>query len=124
MKKIDITMSLVMVAVVIAVLASVLLETAVVSVAAVLIGMAIMFALRTKDERKIKDELVYRISEKASRRAFQLFVLFAGITGAIIFLWDGAFAQFSQAAYTLFYSICLLLILYLIFYFIYSRKGL
>ena len=110
--------------IVIIVMLSVFASTPTMGVAAIVLGIAILFMLRTSVKDIVKDEMVYRISEKASRRAFQVFVLCAGLIGAAILIIDDLNAQFSQVAYVLLFSICLLLVIYLAFYAYYSKRGL
>ncbi len=102
---------------------SISLSSTVIAPAVMLLGIAVLFALRTRIKEIVKDEMVYRISEKASRRAFQGFVLCAGLSGATIFLVKELSAAFTPVAQTFLFSICLLLVLYLGFYAYYSRKG-
>ena len=109
--------------IVIIVAVSILMSNTMVSIAAIILGIAILFVMRTSVKDIIKDEMVYRISEKASRRAFQIFVLCVGLLGASILIIDELNAQFSQVAYAFLFSICLLLVIYLAFYFYYSKRG-
>ena len=68
----------------------------------------------------MEDERTYRISEKASRRIYQIFVMGAALAGTTLI----ALNKHIEAGYTLAFSACILLILYLALYSYYNRRVL
>lgn len=90
-------------------------------VIAVVAGVALLRLLKSRVDEVMEDERVERIGEKASRRSLQAFGLLAAMVGAIL-VTLGDDTGFEQAGFTLLYSVCLLLVLYMVFYGYYSRK--
>jgi len=68
----------------------------------------------------MEDERTQRISEKASRRTYEVFVTGAALAGTTLI----ALNKHIEVGYTLAFSACALLILYMSFYGYYSRKNL
>jgi len=88
------------------------------------IAFAIGFVLISLGRRRvtevIEDERVIRISEKASRRVYQVFVTAAALIGVTLL----ALNRYIEVGYTLAFSACALPILYMIFYGYYRRRSL
>jgi uncharacterized membrane protein len=94
------------------------------SLAVVLAGMAAMLLLRRQIKEVMNDEMVYRMSERASRRAFQVFTFAAAVFGVFaLALRNSIPSDFYLAGQVLAYSACALLVLYTAFYAYYGRKG-
>jgi len=87
---------------------------------ALVAGIALISLGRRKVTEVIEDERIYRISEKASRRTLQIFGIGAALTGAILI----TLREMTEVGYTLAFSACALVILYLVFYGYYSRRTL
>jgi len=68
----------------------------------------------------MEDERTHRISEKASRRTYEVFVTGAALVGTTLI----ALNKHIEVGYTLAFSACALLILYMSFYGYYSGKSL
>ena len=91
---------------------------------AIIVGLILDRLCRGRVTEVVEDEMILRISEKASRRALQVFVAASGVVGVVLTtLRGGEYARLAQAGYTLAFSACALLMLYLIFYGYYNRKG-
>lgn len=104
---------------------SVATGNAVLVIIAVIIGLTFEHLCRRRVTDVIEDERIYRISEKASRRTFQVFIVIFGVIGAVLIaLSKSGYGEFRQAGFTLALSVCALIISYLTFYGYYSRKGL
>jgi len=94
-------------------------------VVAVIVGMTFEHLCRRRVTEVIEDERILRISERASRRTFQVFMTTIAIIGVVLTaLGKAGYIQFTQVGYTLAFSACAMLILYLIFYGYYSKRGL
>ena len=85
---------------------------------AVTAGILILHLLRRKVDEVIEDERIYRISERASRRTLQVFGMGTALVGTTLI----CLGRYSEIGYTLNMSVCILIILYLIFYGFYSRR--
>ena len=73
----------------------------------------------------IEDEMVYRISDRASRRVFQIFAVVAASAGIILIALGSAGNEtMSIIGLTLSGSVCTMLLLYIAFYKYYDRNGL
>ncbi|KAA0008561.1 MAG: DUF2178 domain-containing protein [Thermoplasmata archaeon] len=68
----------------------------------------------------IEDERTHRISEKVSRKIYQIFVTGAALIGTTLI----ALNKHIEVGYTLAFSACALLVLYLVLYSYYSRRAL
>ncbi|MCD6530320.1 DUF2178 domain-containing protein [Candidatus Bathyarchaeota archaeon] len=91
---------------------------------AITVGLILDRLCRGRVTEVVEDEMILRISEKASRRALQVFVAASGVVGVVLTtLRGGEYARLAQAGYTLAFSACALLMLYLVFYGYYNRKG-
>ncbi len=87
---------------------------------AVTAGILILHLLRRKVDEVIEDERIYRISDKASRRTLQVFGIGTALVGTTLI----SLERFQEIGYALNISVCILLILYMIFYAFYSRSPL
>ncbi len=87
---------------------------------AFLIGIILIALGRRRVTEVMEDERVIRISEKASMRVYQVFVTAAALIGTTLL----ALNRYTEVGYTLAFSACALLILYMIFYEYYRRKNL
>jgi len=101
---------------------SVVIGQAMPGLIAVLVGLALLYFCRSRSRTTLEDERNYRISEKASRMTLRLFGVIAGITGVVLMiLGRSGHGELGQIGFILGYSVCALLVLYLIFYGYYSR---
>lgn len=81
----------------------------------------ILIALGKRDVKEVmEDERTHRISEKASRRIYQVFVMGAALIGTTLI----ALNKHIEVGYTLAFSACALLVLYLVLYSYYNRRAL
>lgn len=81
----------------------------------------VLIALGKRGIKEVmEDERTQRISEKASRRTYEVFVAGAALAGTTLI----ALNEHIEVGYTLAFSACALLILYMSFYGYYSRKNL
>ena len=95
-------------------------------VAAVLAGVGVMYVSTRRVTEKIADEMAYRMAEKASYRAFQIFTVAAAAIAIVSMAtnWLSWLTGSDVAGQTLAYSAVGLLALYALFYSYYERKGL
>jgi uncharacterized membrane protein len=92
--------------------------------AAVVVGMALKYLCRRRVTEVIEDELIYRISEKASYQTLRVsLVAMAIIAGIFIALSKNGPAALEQIGLTLAFVVCALLIVHILFHGYYSRKG-
>jgi len=92
--------------------------------AAVVAGMALKYLCRRRVTEVMEDELIYRISEKASYMTLRVsLVAMAVIAAVLIALSKSGYAEFRQIGLTLAFAVCAMLILHISFYGYYSRKG-
>lgn len=104
---------------------SVAVGNAVVPIAAVIGGTALLYLCKRSVTEVMEDELVYRLSEKASTMALRVFAFASALTGAVLIAVSiHGRAEFKPIGLTLAFSACALLLLYLLFYGYYSRRGL
>ena len=87
---------------------------------AVTAGILILHLLRRKVDEVIEDERIYRISDKASRRTLQVFGIGTALVGTTLI----SLGRYQEIGYALNISVCILLIIYMIFYAFYSRSPL
>ena len=90
---------------------------------AVALGLAAMFVLRSRVTDVIEDERVRGIGEKAARKAFSIFGLGGAVVGGILISLRNDYPQFEVIGYTLTATVCVLLVLYMAFYWYYNKKG-
>lgn len=90
---------------------------------AVVLGMIILYLLKSRVKQVVEDERVYRISEKASRRTIQIVGTTTAIFGlSIIGLSRSGFLEFTEVGYSLSCFAAVLLMVYMIFYGYYAKK--
>jgi uncharacterized membrane protein len=93
------------------------------AIAAVVMGMIMLYTLKSRVNQVIEDERIYRISEKASRRTIQVVGTTSGLLGlAIIGLSKSGYLKLTDVGFSLAYFASVLLMVYMIFYGYYSRK--
>jgi len=81
----------------------------------------VLIALGKRGVKEVmEDERTQRISEKASRKICQVFVMGAALAGTTLI----ALNKHIEVGYTLAFSACVLLVLYLVLYSYYNRKAL
>lgn len=103
---------------------SLFLENTMLAISAVVVGMLILFALKSRVKGVIEDERVYKISEKASRRTIQVVGTFTAITGLLIIglSKSGYLKVVDEIGYSLTSLAAILLMVYMIFYWYYAKK--
>jgi len=101
---------------------SITTENIVLPIVAVAVGMALLYLCKIRVKEVMVDERTYEISEKASRKTFQIFTPSITIIGVILIALRNKYPDFAQSGFTLAYSACALLILYNIFYMHYNKK--
>ena len=93
------------------------------AIVAVVIGMILLYALKSRVKEVIEDERVYRISEKASRRTIQVFGTTTALLGLfIIGLSKSGYLNLVDVGYSLACFATVLLMVYMIFYGYYARQ--
>jgi uncharacterized membrane protein len=87
-------------------------------------GALLLYLLRRQVRDVMEDERNYRISEKASRFAIQVFALVTAISGiTLTAIGTSDSTPFREVGLTLAFGACGLLILYMISYAYHSRKS-
>jgi uncharacterized membrane protein len=94
-----------------------------VPIPAAVVAMAIMLLIRRGVKEVVIDERTYSIANRASRWTFQVGVLLMVLIGATLVAFGyGEYPELETPGFTLIYSACGLLIVYLIGYTYYGRK--
>ena len=94
-----------------------------IAMGAVIIGMILLYSLKSRVKQVIEDERIYRVSEKASRRTIQVVGITTAILGlSIIGLSRSGYLELADVGYSLAYFAAVLLLVYMIFYGYYNRK--
>jgi uncharacterized membrane protein len=103
---------------------SIATENAVVPIPAAIIGLMLLYLLRRQVRDVVEDERNYKISEKASRFAMQVFAVVAAISGVTLtaLSTNDSTPPLREVGLTLAFCACGLSILYLIAYAYHSRK--
>jgi uncharacterized membrane protein len=101
---------------------SIIFESLIISFAVVLFGIAVMVALKHKVDKKIEDERIFKIAQKASMRTVQIFGFLMAMISVSILILREAYDNFELIGSVLAYSTCGFLMIYGIFYSYYSRK--
>ena len=99
---------------------SVYIKNMLLSLFAVVAGVTLLSLTKRKVTEVLEDERIYRISEKASRKTLQIFGISAALIGVIMI----SSKEFAQAGFALSFAAIALIILYLIFYGYYNKRGL
>ncbi|MCD6512655.1 MAG: DUF2178 domain-containing protein [Thermoplasmata archaeon] len=94
-------------------------ENAILLLFAIIIGMIFMYAGKRNVDEVIEDERILSIGEKASRRVMQIFGIGMAIAGTILIAMD----KHAEAGYALSIAACMMIMLYIILYAYYNRKG-
>ena len=95
-----------------------------VPIAVVTIGLVLMQLCKSRVTEVMEDELVHRLSEKASYMTLRVSLLPLAVLGAVfIALSIGGSSVLREIGLTLAFLVCTLLLLHLGFYAYYSRKG-
>ena len=84
---------------------------------AVSLGIIILKIARKRVDEVLEDERIARISEKASRKAFEISTIFLALLSFILI------SQNSEIGYTLGFAVCGMLVLYMILYALYSSRS-
>ncbi|NOZ81608.1 MAG: DUF2178 domain-containing protein [Candidatus Micrarchaeota archaeon] len=92
------------------------------SVIPVLAGMFVLYFLKGKTEDVLEDEMLHRISEKASMRTLQVFLVCGGLVS--LYLISFTSGNLNFIGHILSYTVIILLILYFLFYIFYNKTGL
>lgn len=93
------------------------------AIVAVVIGIILLYLLKSRVKQVIEDERVYRISEKASRRTIQIVGTTTALLGlAIIGLSKSEYLKLAEVGYSLACFATVLLMVYMIFYGYYAKK--
>jgi len=94
-----------------------------IAVVAVVIGMILIYVLKSRVKQVIEDERIYRISEKASRRTIQVVGTTTAILGlTLIGLSRSGYLKLTEVGFSLAYFATALLMVYMIFYGYYAKK--
>ena len=95
----------------------------VIAIVAVVIGMMLLYILKSRVKKVIEDERVYKISEKASRRTIQVVGTTTALVGlSIIGLSKNGYLELVEVGYSLACFASVLLMVYMIFYWYYAKK--
>ena len=93
------------------------------AIVAVVIGMMLLYMLKSRVKQVIEDERIYRISEKASRRTIQIVGTTTAILGlSIMGLSRSGYLELTEVGYSLACFAAALLMVYMIFYGYYAKK--
>ena len=90
---------------------------------AVVVGLILLYVLKSRVKQVIEDERIFRISEKASRRTIQVVGTTTAILGlSILGLSRSGYLELAEVGYSLTCFAVVLLMVYMIFYRYYSKK--
>ncbi len=93
------------------------------AVVAVVVGMILLYVLKSRVKQVVEDERIYRISEKASRRTVQVVGTTTAIIGlSIMGLSRSGYLELTEVGYLLACFAAVLLMVYMIFYGYYAKK--
>ena len=93
------------------------------AIVAVVVGMILLYMLKSRVKQVIEDERIYRINEKASRRTIQVVGTTTAILGlSIMGLSRSGYMEMVEVGYSLACFAAILLMVYMIFYGYYSKK--
>ena len=94
-----------------------------IAIVAVVIGMILLYSLKSRVKQVIEDERVFRISEKASRRTIQVVGTITALLGlTIIGLNRSGYLESDEVGFSLAYFATGLLMVYMLFYGYYAKK--
>ena len=93
------------------------------AIVAVVVGMILLYVIKSRVKQVIEDERIYRISEKASRRTIQVVGTTTAILGlSILGLSRSEYLELTEVGYSLACFATVLLMVYMIFYGYYAKK--
>lgn len=93
------------------------------AVVAVVVGIILLYVLKSRVKQVIEDERIYRISEKASRRTIQVVGTATAILGlSLLGLSRSGYLELTEVGYSLACFAAVLLMVYMIFYGYYAKK--
>lgn len=104
---------------------SIAIGNPIIPVIAVIMAVGLLFLCRRRLKEVIEDERNYRISEKASRSTIRIFAFAIVIIGAFLTASGIGFSlpfPIKEVGFTLSFSACALLIIYVSFYTYYRKK--
>ena len=102
---------------------SVLRAEPTIAIGAVIIGMILLYSLKSRVKQVIEDERIYKISEKASRRTIQVVGTTTALLGlSILGLSRSGYLELTEVGYSLASFAVALLMVYMIFYGYYAKK--
>ena len=102
---------------------SVEVGNAIVPIVAVAGGMGVLYFCRSQVKEIMEDERHQQIAEKASLITFRISMIGMAVGGAVLLaLGQSGLVEFRGVGLTLSYTVCVLVLLYLILYEYYSRK--
>lgn len=101
---------------------SVITETILPAILAIVIGTMISYIYKKNTNEILEDERIIKVSEKASRIAIVLFSISIAFIGMFLIMLRNEYPDFTQAGFTLSYAAVALLMLYYIFYGYYTKK--
>jgi uncharacterized membrane protein len=96
-------------------------KNAVIPVVAAVLGTTTLYLLKRKVAEVVEDELVYRISERASRLTLNAYMMTAAIAGAVLIALRDQYPRYEHTGFTLASSVCVMLVFYLLAYGYYGR---
>ena len=103
---------------------SIAIGNALIPVPVIIGGVGLLYLCRRVVKGVVEDERNYRISEKASRFALQVFTVLLAIVGtALIAVGTGHSIPFREVGFTLAFSACALLILYIVAYTQFNKRS-
>jgi uncharacterized membrane protein len=95
----------------------------IIAIVTMVVGMILLFALKSRVKQVIEDERIYRISEKASRKTIQVVGTTTALLGlSILGLSKSGYLELVEVGYSLACFATVLLIVYMIFYGYYAKK--
>ncbi|MBI4814049.1 MAG: DUF2178 domain-containing protein [Methanobacterium sp.] len=101
---------------------SVITETILPAILAIVIGTMISYIYKKNTNEILEDERIIKVSEKASRIAIVLFSISIAFIGMFFIMLRNEYPDFTQAGSTLSYAAVALLMLYYIFYGYFDKK--
>lgn len=97
-------------------------DYALVPVPAMIAGLVVMRLLKWGVKEETVDERVFSVADKAAMLVFRVFVLLSCMASATMFALNRENTDLEQAAFTLAFSVCVLLLFYYLAFIYYNRK--
>ena len=101
---------------------SVLVESFIAAVAIILFGIAIMVASKQMVKKKMEDERIYTIAQKASKRTVHIFGSIIATISILILILRNQYPNFELIGSVLAFTGCGFLMIYCAFYGYYYKK--